>query len=41
MYLITAIINQECVMDILEDLKASEIEGVTISKVAGKGNLLK
>ena len=40
MYLITAIVNQECVMDIVEDLKSAEIEGVTISKVAGKGNLV-
>lgn len=40
MYLITAIVNQDCVMDILEDLKSAEIEGVTISRVAGKGNLV-
>jgi nitrogen regulatory protein PII len=40
MYLITAIINAECVKDILEDLKASEIEGVTLSKVKGKGKFI-
>jgi len=40
MYLITAIVNQDCVMDIVEDLKSAEIEGVTISRVAGKGNLV-
>ena len=40
MYLITAIINAECVKDILEDLKSSEIEGVTLSKVKGKGKFI-
>ena len=40
MYLITAIINAECVKDVLEDLKASEIEGVTLSKVKGKGKFI-
>jgi nitrogen regulatory protein PII len=40
MYLITAIINAECVKDVLEDLKASMIEGVTLSKVKGKGKFI-
>ncbi|MDM5270824.1 hypothetical protein PGH07_01380 [Sulfurovum sp. zt1-1] len=40
MYLITAIINAECVKDVLEDLKSSEIEGVTLSKVKGKGKFI-
>ena len=39
MYLITAIINSECLEDILNDLKSTEIEGVTISQVTGKGGL--
>ena len=40
MYLITAIINAECIKDVLEDLKASNIEGVTLIKVKGKGGFL-
>ncbi len=40
MYLITAIINAECIKDVLEDLKASEIEGVTLIEVKGKGGFL-
>ena len=40
MYLITAIINAECVKDVLEDLKSSKIEGVTLSKVKGKGKFI-
>ncbi|HHD79888.1 MAG TPA: hypothetical protein ENK98_09715 [Epsilonproteobacteria bacterium] len=41
MYLITAIINSECLSNILEDLSSSDIEGVTISDVKGKGRLPK
>lgn len=40
MYLITAIINAECIKDVLEDLKDSEIEGVTLIDVKGKGGFL-
>lgn len=40
MYLITAIVNAHCVPNILEDLKASEIEGVTLSNVTGKGGFV-
>lgn len=40
MYLITAVINSECLANILEDLSASSIEGVTISDVRGKGRLV-
>lgn len=40
MYLITAIINKECIKDILEDLKSSDIEGITLSKVKGKGKFI-
>lgn len=40
MYLITAIVNRECVKDILIDLKDSDIEGVTLVKVKGKGKFI-
>lgn len=40
MYLVTAIVNAECVKDVLEDLKSLEIEGVTLSKVKGKGKFI-
>lgn len=40
MYLITAIIDSECLVDILEDLSASKIEGVTLSQVTGKGGMV-
>ncbi|HHD83377.1 MAG TPA: P-II family nitrogen regulator [Campylobacteraceae bacterium] len=40
MFLVTAIISTECVRDILEDLKTAGIEGVTLSKVKGKGRFI-
>lgn len=40
MYLITAVINSECLTNLLEDLSLSGIEGVTISYVRGKGRLV-
>lgn len=40
MYLITAIINRECIKGVLEDLKSSDIEGITLSKVKGKGKFI-
>lgn len=40
MYLITAIIESECLVDILKDLSASKIEGVTLSQVTGKGGMV-
>lgn len=40
MYLITAIINSECLVDLLKDLSASNIEGITLSQVTGKGGIV-
>ena len=39
MYLLTAVFNSACLDDVLTDLNKSEIEGVTISHVNGKGDL--
>ncbi len=39
MYLLTAVINKICLMDVLADLKSEGIEGITISDVTGKGGL--
>jgi len=39
MYLITAVINSECLTNLLEDLSSYGIEGVTISDARGKGRL--
>ena len=39
MYLLTAVINKICLKDVLFDLKAQGIEGLTISNVSGKGGL--
>ena len=39
MYLLTAIFEQSCLIDVLTDLKEKEIEGITISDVIGKGGL--
>jgi len=38
MYLLTAIFSKSCLGDILQDLQESNIEGITISDVSGKGN---
>jgi nitrogen regulatory protein PII len=37
MYLLTAIFNKSCLVDVLQDLKEHDIEGITISDVTGKG----
>ncbi len=39
MFLLTAIFNAACLDDVLTDLYKSNIEGVTISDVSGKGDL--
>ena len=39
MYLLTAIFNRSCLNDVLQDLYERRIEGVTVSKVIGKGGL--
>lgn len=38
MFLLTAIFNAACLDDVLTDLYRSNIEGVTISDVSGKGD---
>ena len=38
MYLLTAIFSKSCLGDVLQDLQESNIEGITISDVSGKGN---
>ncbi len=40
MFLITAIVNVGCVKDILDDLKSSNIEGVTLIQVKGRGKFM-
>ena len=40
MYLLTAVINKICLNDVLSDLKAEGIEGLTVSEVTGKGGLV-
>lgn len=39
MFQLTAVFNKDCLNDVLQDLYAEEIEGVTISDVVGKGGL--
>lgn len=39
MFLLTAVINKICLLDVLSDLKEEGIEGVTVSYVSGKGGL--
>ena len=39
MYLLTAIINKNCLNDVLHELYEQKIEGVTVSNVIGKGGL--
>jgi len=38
MYLLTAIFSKSCLGDVLQDLQESNIEGITISDVSGKGS---
>lgn len=40
MYLITAIIESTAIANILEDLKASDIEGFTLTQVKGEGGFV-
>ena len=39
MFLLTAVFNSSCLDDVLSDLTESNIEGVTITHVSGKGGL--
>ncbi|QOY53820.1 P-II family nitrogen regulator [Candidatus Sulfurimonas marisnigri] len=38
MYMVTAVINQDDLKSVLEDLFSNDIEGITVSYVIGKGS---